>query len=113
MNARTMASPLFLRPGSAPADGTSVRWNDGRARWLLEHAAAGLGVEPPAAHAEEFEWTTTEFSDASAMTLYIAARALADKGRLDDALEVLGDACRAQRCSKPTVREIPAAGPRA
>jgi hypothetical protein len=110
MNARTTA--LSLPPYAAPrvvtTDGSSVRWNDGRARWLLEHAAVGLGIEPPGAMAEEFEWTTTEFSDASAMTLYIAARALADLGRLEDALEVLGDACRAQRCARPTMREIPA-----
>jgi hypothetical protein len=108
MNARTMAFPPYPPPRLATTDGSSVRWNDGRARWLLEHAAHGLGVEPPGPLAEEFEWTTTEFSDASAMTLYIAARALADLGRLEDALEVLGDACRAQRCARPTMREIPA-----
>jgi hypothetical protein len=106
MNARTLAFPLPVAPAMAVTESSSIRWNDGRAGWLLEHAAVGLGVEPPGPHVEEFEWTTTEFSDASAMTLYLAARALADEGRLDDALEVLGDACRAQRCARPTMREI-------
>jgi len=88
-------------------ESSSIRWNDERARWLLEHAAVGLGVDLPPPQAEEFEWATTEFSDSSAMTLYLAARSLADSGRLGEALEVLGDACRAQRCARPTMREIP------
>jgi hypothetical protein len=88
-------------------ESSNIRWNDGRTRWLLEHAAAGLGIDTPDPQAEEFDWATTEFSDSSAMTLYMAARTLADRGRLDEALEVLGDACRAQRCTRPTIREIP------
>lgn len=87
-------------------ESSNIRWNDGRARWLIDHAAAGLGIAPPEPEAEEFEWTTAVFSDSSAMTLYLAARALADAGRLNDALDVLGDACRAQRCARPTIREI-------
>lgn len=106
MNARTLAFPIYLAP-RAVEEGSNIRWNDNRARWLLEHAAVGLGVDPPDAQAEEFQWTTTEFSDSSAMTLYLAARSLADSGRLGEALEVLGDACRAQRCARPTMREIP------
>jgi hypothetical protein len=85
---------------------SSIRWNDARTRWLLEHAAAGLGLEVPPEEAEEFEWVTSAFSDSSAMTLYLAARRLADVGRLEDALEVLGDACQAQRAARPTVREL-------
>ncbi|HEX3344746.1 MAG TPA: hypothetical protein VHS09_09250 [Polyangiaceae bacterium] len=108
MNARALPFPIPVAPRVVVMESSTIRWNDGRARWLLEHAAAGLGVERPALHAEEFEWATTEFSDSSAMTLYLAARSLADAGRLDDALEVLGDACRAQRCARPTMRELPA-----
>ena len=105
MNARTLAFPLPLARG-VDTESSDIRWNDDRARWLLEHAAVGLGVAPPAPQAEEFQWATTEFGDSSAMTLYLAARTLVDRGRLDEALEVLGDACRAQRCARPTMREI-------
>ncbi len=84
----------------------SIRWNDGRTRWLLEHAARELGLETPPAEVEEFEWVTGAFSDSSAMTLYLAARSLADVGRLDEALEVLSDACHAQRSTRPTVRDM-------
>jgi hypothetical protein len=103
VNARPVT---FFFAAQAVVMDTNIRWNDERARWLLEHAAKALGVEPPAPQAEEFEWATSEFSDSSAMTLYMAARRLADKGRLDEALEVLGDACRAQRCARATVREL-------
>jgi hypothetical protein len=106
MNARTLAFPLPIARGVA-TESSDIRWNDSHARWLLEHAAVGLGIDPPDPRAEEFEWATTEFGDSSAMTLYLAARTLADRGRLDEALEVLGDACRAQRCARPTMREIP------
>jgi hypothetical protein len=68
-----------------------------RARWLLEHAAVGLGVEPPASSDAELDWITTMFSETNALTLYVAARGLADEGHCEDALEVLGDACRAQQ----------------
>jgi hypothetical protein len=85
---------------------SNIRWNDARTRWLLEHAAAGLGLDVPPPETEEFEWVTGAFSDSSAMTLYLAARRLADVGRLEDALEVLGDACQAQRATRPTVREL-------
>jgi hypothetical protein len=82
-----------------------IRWNDARARWLMMHSAKGLGLQVPPVEAEEFEWVTAAFPDSSAMTLYLAARTLADSGRLEDALDVIGDACRAQRCSRPTLRE--------
>jgi hypothetical protein len=85
---------------------TSIRWNDSRTRWLVEHVAARLGLELPPHDVEEFEWVTAAFSDSSAMTLYLAARRLVDVGRLDEALEVLGDACHAQRSARPTVREL-------
>jgi hypothetical protein len=85
---------------------SSIRWNDARARWLMEQVAARLGLEVPPPEAEEFEWVTAAFSDSSAMTLYLAARKLVDAGRLDEALEVLGDACHAQRSTRPTVREL-------
>jgi hypothetical protein len=88
-----------------------VRWNDGRTRWLLEHAAALLELDPPPQDAEEFEWVTGAFSDSSAMRLYIAARTLVDAGRPDEALEVLGDACQAQLASRPTVRDLPPVDP--
>jgi hypothetical protein len=68
-----------------------------RTRWLLEHAAVGLGVEPPASSDVELDWITTVFSETNALTLYVAARGLADEGHCDEALEVLGDACRAQQ----------------
>jgi len=97
--------PLLVR--GAPAVETNVRWNDNRKRWLLQHAAVGLGVELPSPDAEEFEWATSAFSDCSAMTLYVAARKLVDAGRLEEALEVLDDACRAQRCQRTTLRDIP------
>jgi hypothetical protein len=63
-------------------------------------------LEVPAPETEEFEWVTGAFSDSSAMTLYLAARRLADVGRLRDALDVLSDACQAQRAARPTVREL-------
>jgi hypothetical protein len=65
-------------------------------RWLMEQAATRLNVSPPATDDEEFDWVSRTFSQASAMTLYVAARGLADRGQRDDALAVLGDACRAQ-----------------
>jgi hypothetical protein len=68
-----------------------------RTRWLLEHAAVGLGVEPPTSNEEELDWITTMFSETNALTLYVAARGLADEGHCEEALEVLGDACRAQQ----------------
>jgi hypothetical protein len=68
-----------------------------RTRWLLEHAAVGLGVEPPTTSDAELDWITTVFSETNALTLYVAARGLADEGHCDEALEVLGDACRAQQ----------------
>jgi hypothetical protein len=46
---------------------------------------------------DELQWTTAAFSKSTAMTLYLAARELAEKGRTADALDVVGDACRAQR----------------
>jgi hypothetical protein len=89
-----------------------IRWNDARTRWLLEHAAAGLDLAPPPEDAEELAWVTEAFSDASAMTLYLAARNLVDAGRPEEALEVLGDACQAELASRPTVREMRAGQPR-
>ncbi len=68
-----------------------------RTRWLLEHAAVGLAVEPPASSEAEIDWITTVFSETNALTLYVAARGLADEGHCEEALEVLGDACRAQQ----------------
>jgi hypothetical protein len=65
-------------------------------RWLMEQAALRLNVAAPATDDEEFDWVSRTFSQASAMTLYVAARGLADRGQRDDALAVLGDACRAQ-----------------
>jgi hypothetical protein len=94
-------------PEIDPKACTGIRWNDARAPWLLEHVAAGLGLDVPSPDVEEFEWVTAAFSDPSAMTLYLAARALVDVGRLDEALEVLGDACQAQRSARPTLRELP------
>jgi hypothetical protein len=78
----------------------------GRTRWLLEHAAAGLGVDPPPADAIELDWVTAVFSETNALTLYIAARGLADEGHPEEALEVLGDACRAQQHGRTTEREV-------
>jgi hypothetical protein len=89
----------------------NIRWNDTRTGWLMENAAIGLGREPPPPGTEEFEWVTGAFPDSSAMTLYLAARALADAGKLLEALEVLGDACRAQRSARPTLRKTPSARP--
>jgi hypothetical protein len=80
-----------------------------RTRWLLEHAAAGLGKEPPAPDAEEIDWVTSAFSETNALTLYVAARALADEGHPEEALEVLGDACRAQQNGRSSAREARAA----
>jgi hypothetical protein len=65
-------------------------------RWLMEQAATRLNVSTPATDDEEFDWVSRTFSQASAMTLYVAARGLADRGQRADALAVLGDACRAQ-----------------
>ena len=89
----------------------NICWNDTRTSWLMENAAIGLGCPPPPPGTEEFEWVTAAFPDSSAMTLYLAARTLADAGRLQEALEVLGDACRAQRSARPTMRETPSARP--
>jgi hypothetical protein len=80
-----------------------------RTKWLLEHAAAGLGVEPPATDVEEIDWVTEAFSETNALTLYVAARALADEGHPEEALEVLGDACRAQQNGRSTNRDMRAA----
>jgi hypothetical protein len=80
-----------------------------RTKWLLEHAAVGLGVEPPAPDAEEIDWVTSAFSETNALTLYVAARALADEGHPEDALEVLGDACRAQQHGRSSAHEASAA----
>jgi hypothetical protein len=66
-------------------------------RWLMDEAAAALGTRAPVSEDEEFDWVSRTFSETSAMTLYVAARGLADRGQLEDALAVLGDACRAQR----------------
>ncbi len=76
-----------------------------RTKWLLEHAAVGLGVEPPLAEDAELDWITTMFSETNALTLYVAARGLADEGHCEEALEVLGDACRAQQHGAATRRE--------
>lgn len=76
-----------------------------RTKWLLEHAAAGLGVEPPPADEAELDWVTTMFSETNALTLYVAARGLADEGHCEEALEVLGDACRAQQHGRSTDSE--------
>jgi hypothetical protein len=65
-------------------------------RWLMDHAAEALGTLAPANDDEEFDWVSRTFSETSAMTLYVAARGLADRGQVEDALAVLGDACRAQ-----------------
>jgi hypothetical protein len=74
----------------------SICWNDSRTFWLMENVARGLGCDPPPPGTEEFEWVTAAFTDS---------------GKLQEALEVLGDACRAQRCARPTLRETPAARP--
>ena len=71
-------------------------------RWLMNHAAASLGTLAPASEDDEFDWVSRTFSETSAMTLYVAARGLADRGQLQEALEVLGDACRAQAYDAPT-----------
>jgi hypothetical protein len=92
------------RRGATMTSPSSIRWNDARARWLMERVAEGLGLDVPPVEAEEFEWVTSTLSDSSAMTLYLAARKLVDAGRLDDALDVLGDACHAQATTRPTVR---------
>jgi hypothetical protein len=65
-------------------------------RWLMEQAAAKLGTRAPESDYDEFDWVSRTFSETSAMTLYVAARGLADRGQREDALAVLGDACRAQ-----------------
>jgi hypothetical protein len=65
-------------------------------RWLMDHAAETLGTAAPASDDEEFDWVSRTFSETSAMTLYVAARGLADRGQVEDAIAVLGDACRAQ-----------------
>ena len=85
---------------------------DARARWLIEQVAARLGLEAPTAPAEEFEWVTSVLTDSSAMTMYLAARGLADAGRIEDAADVLGDACHAQRTARPTVRDMRVSGER-
>jgi hypothetical protein len=90
----------------------SIRWNDARARWLIEQIADRLGLEAPTAPAEEFEWVTSVLTDSSAMTLYLAARRLADSDRIDDAVDVLGDACHAQRTARPTLRDMRVSGER-
>jgi hypothetical protein len=116
MNSRVLESPPpfdVQRESRVSKTIQGIRWNDARARWLMGHAAEGLGLQPPATGIEEFEWVTSAFPDSSAMTLYLAARSLADGGRLEDALDVLGDACRAQRGSRPTMRAIPSQPPAA
>jgi hypothetical protein len=65
-------------------------------RWLMEQAATRLGTPAPESDYDEFDWVSRTFSETSAMTLYVAARGLADRGQREDALAVLGDACRAQ-----------------
>ena len=80
-----------------------------RTRWLLEHAAAGLGIEPPPADVAEIDWITSAFTETNALTLYVAARGLADEGHTEEALEVLGDACRAQQHGRTTNRDMRAA----
>jgi hypothetical protein len=76
-----------------------------RTQWLLEHAAAGLGVEPPTADMTELDWITSVFTETNALTLYVAARGLADEGHTEEALEVLGDACRVQHHPRSSDRE--------
>jgi hypothetical protein len=70
-------------------------------RWLMDSAAAALGLSAPTSDDDEFDWVARTFSETSAMTLYVAARGLADRGQRDDALAVLGDACRAQTQAAP------------
>jgi hypothetical protein len=65
-------------------------------RWLTQQAAETLGTPPPASDHDEFDWVSRTFSETSAMTLYVAARGLAGRGQREDAIAVLGDACRAQ-----------------
>jgi|HubBroStandDraft_6_1064221.scaffolds.fasta_scaffold359066_2 hypothetical protein len=85
-------------PGARESDWRRLDLVPGaRTQWLLEHAAAGLGVEPPADDVMELDWIAVVFSETNALTLYMAARDLADEGHPDEALEVLGDACRAQQ----------------
>jgi hypothetical protein len=95
-----------------------VRGSDGRraalapgarTRWFLELAAVGLGVDPPPADVLELDWVTEVFSETNALTLYVAARGLADEGHAEEALEVLGDACRAQQRSSTERYECAAA----
>jgi hypothetical protein len=62
----------------------------------MDHAARALGTSAPVSDDEEFDWVSRTFSETSAMTLYVAARGLADRGHVDDARAVLDDACRAQ-----------------
>jgi hypothetical protein len=77
-------------------------------RWLMEQAAARLGTRAPASDYDEFDWVSRTFSETSAMTLYVAARGLADRGQREDALAVLGDACRAQTGSSgPSPLRLP------
>jgi hypothetical protein len=71
------------------------------ARWLMDSAAAALGTSAPASEDDEFDWVSRTFSETSAMTLYVAARGLADRGQREDAFAVLGDACRAQSHASP------------
>jgi hypothetical protein len=99
-----LACSIPVRPGTAstiPTSAAKIRRHDQRTRWLLQRVAAILGVSPPAAAAEELQWTSVAFSETSAMTLYLAGCKLADAGRLEDALDVIDDACRAQRSHRP------------
>jgi hypothetical protein len=69
-------------------------------RWLMDKAAAALGTCAPLSDDDEFDWVSRTFSETSSMTLYVAARGLADSGQRDDALAVLEDACRAQTSAR-------------
>jgi hypothetical protein len=70
------------------------------ARWLMDKAASALGTSAPVSDDDEFDWVARTFSETSAMTLYVAARGLADRGQRADAAAVLEDACRAQSSAR-------------
>jgi hypothetical protein len=79
-------------------------------RWLMEQAAERLGTRAPESDDDEFDWVARTFSETSAMTLFVAARGLADRGQREDAVAVLGDACRAQTLESSRGRLSPSVG---
>lgn len=83
---------------------------------LAEEAARILGAAPPRSELPEDvgPWIRATFTDSAAMLMWIAACELGQRGQVEDARALVGDACHAQRRNAPTGKfsVAPLSGPR-